>query len=251
MYLTFELVTLPVVLMIYKEGSQPEKLLAINYMLAYTGFASAAFIYVVVAVDFDIMLSGLTRCILIGMFLAKSPLYLLHRWLPKAHVEAPTAASILLAGVLLKVGLYGLFKIIVYIKAGIVWATYLSVIGLCLSPLSALLRADSKQFMAYSSISHINLLVHGLGFFGLYFSRGRYLVCLSHGYISSILFLIVGEIYQKRILRLIYYVGGIQFTSRLALFLHALVLLGNAGVPPSLSFWGELMVVTSLIRSEF
>lgn len=79
MYLAFELVTLPVVLMIYKEGRQPEKLLAINYMLAYTGFASASFLYIVAIVDFDMMLSGLTRCILIAMFLAKSPLYFFHR----------------------------------------------------------------------------------------------------------------------------------------------------------------------------
>lgn len=142
----------------------------------------------------------------------------------------------LLAGVLLKVGLYGLIKISVHTKVGVVGVVYLSAMGMCLSPLSVLLRVDSKQFMAYSSIRHINLLVHGLGFFGLYFNRGRYLVCLSHGYISSILFLIVGEMYQKRILRLIYYVGGMQFASGLTLILHSLVLLGNAGVPPSLSF---------------
>jgi NADH:ubiquinone oxidoreductase subunit 4 (subunit M) len=153
MYLSFELVTLPVVLMIYKEGSQPEKLLAINYILAYTGFASAAFLYVVAVSDLDMMLSGLTRALLVGMFLAKSPVYIIHRWLPKAHVEAPTVARMLLAGVLLKVGLYGLVKVFVHIKASLLWVGYLSVMGLCISPLRALLRVDSKQFMAYSRIS--------------------------------------------------------------------------------------------------
>jgi hypothetical protein len=78
-YLAFELVSMPVVLIIYKEGSQPEKLLAIIYMLSYTGFVSAAFLYIVVVVDMGRIHSGLTQCLLVGLFLAKRPLYMFHR----------------------------------------------------------------------------------------------------------------------------------------------------------------------------
>ena len=112
LYITFELVRLPVILIVHYYGMQPEKIRALYYILVYTGVFGISFLYVIMTLESPTFwISPLIRAFLIGLFLVKSPLFGFHRWLPKAHVEAPTTGRILLAGLLLKVGLYGTLKV--------------------------------------------------------------------------------------------------------------------------------------------
>jgi len=112
LFVSFELVTLPVILIVFQSGGQPEKILAILFMIIFTTPLSIIFLYVLIGSDLDLInMSPLCQGLLIGLFLVKRPLFSIHNWLPKAHVEAPTVTRMLLAGVLLKVGLYGLIKV--------------------------------------------------------------------------------------------------------------------------------------------
>lgn len=235
-FLFFELVTLPVIIIIVFEGRQPEKVGALYYIIIYTGPFSGAFLYIIIEGDLEGIPSNLAKIAFVGIFLAKRPVFLLHRWLPKAHVEAPTVASILLAGVLLKVGLFGLMKALVWVKLGPRGVFFVSLLGINLAPISALFSADSKQFLAYSRVRHMNLLINGLSFYSCYIGRGSYLVCLSHGYIRRVIFLVAGDIYHKNITRFLYYIRGVRSTSGLFTLYLCLICLGNAGVPPNLSF---------------
>jgi NADH-ubiquinone oxidoreductase chain 4 len=112
LFMTFELVRLPVILIVHYYGIQPEKIRAVYYMIVYTGVFGMSFLYVIMTLEsLRFYISPLLSVFAVGLFLVKSPLWGLHLWLPKAHVEAPTTGSMLLAGLLLKVGLYGILKV--------------------------------------------------------------------------------------------------------------------------------------------
>lgn len=112
LFMTFELVRLPVILIVHYYGIQPEKIRAVYYMIVYTGVFGISFLYVIMTLEsLRFYISPLLSVFAVGLFLVKSPLWGLHLWLPKAHVEAPTTGSMLLAGLLLKVGLYGILKV--------------------------------------------------------------------------------------------------------------------------------------------
>lgn len=141
--------------------------------------------------------------------MVKSPLYILHGWLPKAHVESPTTGSILLAGLLLKVGLFGAFKFFTLVVGNLILLTFISRVGIRVGSILASMSAERKVLVAYSSITHINLGLYRIRLGSNYLMTGRYLMCLSHGYISLLLFYLVGEIYHYRGTRILYYIRGI------------------------------------------
>jgi len=117
LYISFELLSLPIVLRIYHYGAQPEKISAIYYILVYTGRFGISFLYIIITLErWEVYISPIISIFMLGIFAVKCPIFILHLWLPKAHVEAPTTASILLAGLLLKVGLYGILKVRVFIN---------------------------------------------------------------------------------------------------------------------------------------
>ena len=123
-FICFELVLLPIILIVLVYGSQPEKIRRLYYAIIYTGVFSISFVIEIIHLEgwfLNYYLSPIIYFLVIGLFLRKIPLFLLHSWLPKAHVEAPTSARILLAGVLLKVGLFGIIKIIILIGYLICW----------------------------------------------------------------------------------------------------------------------------------
>lgn len=250
-FFIFELVIVPVLIIIVYYGTQPEKTSASYYALIYTRTFSLPFLYVIISLEsWPIMIfrSSIQCLIFLGLFMVKSPLFIIHYWLPKAHVEAPTSARILLAGLLLKVGVYGLIKLIIYLSFSSFFLFLFSFIGVFIGSHIASYSSESKVLAANSSVTHINLCLFSLSLINLCLNRGSYLVSLSHGYISTLLFYLVGEIYHYNGRRILYYILRVTGYSGFLISIIGLIFLRNAGVPPILSFWGELITIIVLIN---
>jgi NADH:ubiquinone oxidoreductase subunit 4 (subunit M) len=142
----------------------------------------------------------------------------------------------LLAGLLLKVGVYGLIKLIIYLSFSSFILFLFSFIGVFIGSHIASYSRERKVLAANSSVTHINLCLFSLRLINLCLNRGTYLVSLSHGYISTLLFFLVGEIYHYNGRRILYYILGVTGYSGFLMSMIGLIFLSNAGVPPVLSF---------------
>lgn len=188
-------------------------------------------------------------------FAIKVPLFPLHTWLPDAHVEAPTAASVILAGVLLKMGTYGLlrFCLPLFPAVAIAVAPYLSVlalIGIVYGALVAMVQPDLKKLVAYSSVSHMGLVVLGIFAFTQQGLQGSTLQMLNHGLSTGALFLLVGMIYERRHTRLISEFGGLAHRNPVLAALFLVVTLSSIGLPGLNGFVGEMLIlVGTFIKS--
>jgi len=240
-----------VVYIVHYYGAQSEKVGALYYILVYTGAFGISFIYILILLEmWSLYVSPMVRFFMLGIFAVKCPVYVFHLWLPKAHVEAPTTASMLLAGLLLKVGLYGSIKVVVVTNMRYFWVLCLSFLGYIIAPILSIISRETKHIVAYSSVAHINIALNGVLFVCRRLNSRSYLVSLSHGYISTVMFYMVGEISHGRGTRIVYYTSGLMCSSGFVIFVCGIILLANAGVPPFLSFWGELIVVGSITRFE-
>ncbi len=181
-------------------------------------------------------------------FAIKVPLFPFHTWLPDAHVEAPTAGSVILAGVLLKMGTYGLlrFCLPLFPAAAISLAPYISVlalIGIVYGALVAMVQPDLKKLVAYSSVSHMGLVVLGIFAFTQQGLQGSTLQMLNHGLSTGALFLLVGMIYERRHTRLIADFGGLAHRSPVLASLFLVVTLSSIGLPGLNGFVGEVLIL--------
>ena len=181
-------------------------------------------------------------------FAIKVPLFPLHTWLPDAHVEAPTAGSVILAGVLLKMGTYGFlrFAIPLFPEAALEAApfiTALAVVGIIYGAMVAMMQEDLKKLVAYSSVSHLGFVMLGLFTFNLQGIEGALYQMLNHGLSTGALFLIVGMIYERRHTRMIDDFGGLwkQLPVLSAFFL--VVTLSSIGLPGLNGFVGEFLIL--------
>ena len=181
-------------------------------------------------------------------FAIKVPLFPLHTWLPDAHVEAPTAGSVILAGVLLKMGTYGFlrFAIPLFPEAALAAApfiTALAVVGIIYGAMVAMMQEDLKKLVAYSSVSHLGFVMLGLFTFNLQGIEGALYQMLNHGLSTGALFLIVGMIYERRHTRMIDDFGGLwkQLPVLSAFFL--VVTLSSIGLPGLNGFVGEFLIL--------
>jgi len=156
--------------------------------------------------------------------------------LPKTHVEAPTRARMLLAGILLKVGVFGAIKMVILINIRIGLVLILSLIGLLVAPIITILSSERKVIVANRRVSHINLTLYGVNVLGNVRIRGSYIICLRHGFISSTIFCFVGIIYNSTGVRILYYTTGLMRWRMFIGVIMGLILLGNAGIPPFISF---------------
>lgn len=186
-------------------------------------------------------------------FAIKVPLFPFHTWLPDAHVEAPTAGSVILAGVLLKLGTYGFlrFAIPLFPDAALAAAPFfiaLAVIGIIYGALVAMMQADIKKLVAYSSVSHLGLVMLGLFVFNLQGVQGAIYQMLNHGLSTGALFLLVGMIYDRRHTRLVADFGGLwkQMPVFSALFLA--VTFSSVGLPGLNGFVGEFLILLGAFR---
>lgn len=187
-------------------------------------------------------------------FFIKVPLWPLHTWLPDAHVEAPTAGSIILAGVLLKMGTYGLmrFNLPMFPEISREAAPYvmtLAVIGIIYGALVAMVQPDMKKLVAYSSVSHLGYVVLGIFAFTDKSLQGALYQMLSHGISTGALFLCVGIIYERRHTRAIADFGGIATPMPIYSTMFVIVALSSLGLPLLNGFIGEFLILVGTFSS--
>ncbi len=181
-------------------------------------------------------------------FCIKVPLWPFHTWLPDAHTEAPTAGSVILAGVLLKMGTYGLmrFNIPLFPSIARIVAPYiivLAIIGIIYGALVAMVQPDVKRLVAYSSVSHMGFVVLGMFSFTEWGMQGSLYQMLNHGVSTGALFLIVGMIYERRHTRMISEFGGLSISMPLFSTFFVIASLSSIGLPFLNGFVGEFMIM--------
>jgi NADH-quinone oxidoreductase subunit M len=188
-------------------------------------------------------------------FLIKVPLFPFHTWLPDAHVEAPTAGSVILAGVLLKMGTYGLmrFNLPLFPEASREYAALISglaVIGIIYGALVAMVQPDLKKLVAYSSVSHLGFVVLGIFSFTDQGMQGALYQMLNHGISTGALFMIVGIIYDRRHTRLIAEFGGLANVMPVYSTLFLIVTLSSIALPLLNGFVGEFLILVGTFTSS-
>lgn len=259
LYMFFELSMFPILVMILGFGSQVEKINSSYYLMFYAAFCSFPFLYVYFNrmfflnfLYYDFFISWEIFLILSLSFIMKFPVYFFHLWLPKAHVEAPTTARMLLAGLLLKLGTIGFFRILGsfnYLN-GVFWF-YLSFIGIILCSFFCIFQSDSKSLAAYSSVTHMGFLLLSIIFLSISGKSSSFFLILAHGYTSTLIFFFIGEFFHVVGRRSVYFINGLLFSSIFVVIFLGFVFLSNSGVPPSLSFFSEFIVVTNSFRFMF
>jgi NADH-quinone oxidoreductase subunit M len=186
-------------------------------------------------------------------FAVKLPMWPVHTWLPYAHVEAPTAGSVLLAAILLKMGGYGFlrFSLPLFPEACVFFAPYvygLSIIAVIYTSLVALVQTDMKKLIAYSSIAHMGFVTFGIFVFSQKGLEGALFQMLSHGVLSAALFLSVGVLYDRLHTRQIDQFGGVIHKMPVFAVLLMVFILGTMGLPGTTGFIGEFLVLVSSFR---
>jgi NADH-quinone oxidoreductase subunit M len=187
-------------------------------------------------------------------FAIKVPLFPFHTWLPDAHVEAPTAGSVILAGVLLKMGTYGLvrFAFPLFPVAAAFFAPYLAtlaVIGIIYGALVAMVQPDMKKLVAYSSVSHLGFVVLGIAAMNTQGVQGAVYQMLNHGVSTGGLFLIVGMLSDRRHTRLIAEYGGLKKVAPHLVAIFLVVTLSSIGLPGLNGFVGEFLILLGAFRT--
>jgi NADH-quinone oxidoreductase subunit M len=186
-------------------------------------------------------------------FAIKVPLFPFHTWLPDAHVEAPTAGSVILAGVLLKLGIYGFLRFAMPLfpdaaLAALPWLTALSVIGILYGAVVAMMQSDIKKLVAYSSVSHMGFVMLGLCALNLQGVQGALYQMLNHGLSTGALFLLVGMIYERRHTRMIADFGGLWQQLPLFSSILLVVTFSSIGLPGLNGFVGEFLILLGSFR---
>ena len=266
-YISFESSLIPTLILILGWGYQPERLQAGVYMLFYTLFASLPLLLSLISlyrtrgsltlglvegVKGDGFITSIWYLITVFAFIVKLPIFLVHLWLPKAHVEAPVAGSMILAGVLLKLGGYGLIRVLPLFREAnksLSWFwVRVSLVGGVIVRLICLRQVDIKALIAYSSVAHIGLVLSGLVVFGWWGLNGAVVVMIGHGLCSSGLFCLANIVYERIGRRsLLIRKGLINFIPRIALWWF-LLRAGNIAAPPTLNLLGEIRLIIRVVR---
>ena len=225
-------------------------LLAIMFMYRYGGTTS---IPALLAIDFPFDTQRWLWLALFASFAVKVPMWPVHTWLPDAHVEAPTAGSMVLAGVLLKFGGYGFlrFSLPMFPEASVFFTPLiftLSIVAIIYTSLVALAQEDMKKLIAYSSVAHMGFVTIGLFTVNTQGVEGAILVMLSHGFVSAALFLCVGVVYDRMHSRMIDSYGGLVHRMPVYAFVFLLFTLASVGLPGTSGFIGEFLSLVGAYR---
>ena len=269
-YVFFESILIPMFLIIGIWGSRERKIKAAYYFFFYTLFGSVLMLlsilyiyYQVGTTDYETLLTfSFTfkeqKILWLAFFIsfaAKVPMIPVHLWLPEAHVEAPTAGSVILAGILLKLGTYGfirfslpLFPEACFYYSPLVYS--MSSIGVVYSSFTAIRQSDFKRIIAYTSVAHMNLVLLGVFSFNSIGLEGAVLQSLSHGFVSSGLFIIIGVIYDRSKTRIVKYYGGLVHVMPLYVFIFLIFTMANIALPGTANFIGEFLILTGSFKTN-
>nr|QUB07171.1 NADH dehydrogenase subunit 4 [Sagra femorata] len=260
-YLFFEVSLIPTLILIIGWGYQPERVEAGVYLLFYTLFVSLPMmvsIFFCYQINFSLMfyymicqMDWMVYFCMSMVFLVKIPMFFIHLWLPKAHVEAPIAGSMILAGVLLKMGGYGLYRVYpMFLKVGMNFNFIfisISLLGGLLVSLMCFRQSDIKSLIAYSSVAHMGLVLSGLMSLNCSGLSGALVMMFAHGLCSSGLFCLANCSYERLESRSLYLNKGlINILPSLSLFWF-LFSACNMASPPSLNLIGEVLLINSLV----
>nr|UXG58666.1 NADH dehydrogenase subunit 4 [Dermacentor albipictus] len=260
-YLFFESVLFPIVMMIFKWGNQPERIQAGFYMLMYTIFGSLPLLILMMYYKISLSIHfnewifnkmGFLYVFMMLGFLVKIPMFFFHLWLPKAHVEAPISGSMMLAGVLLKLGFYGLYRFKSFFFLDLKMMSLLFIIisiwGSVMISIYCMFQVDIKALIAYSSVSHMGISLAGCLTFFSYGSYGMLMIMIGHGLCSSGLFCLANMLYERFFTRNILLIKGmINIFPNLVLwwFLFSVI---NMSAPMTMNLFGELFLSVSLMK---
>nr|YP_011002160.1 NADH dehydrogenase subunit 4 [Profenusa thomsoni]WPN89812.1 NADH dehydrogenase subunit 4 [Profenusa thomsoni] len=264
-YMFFECSLIPVLFLIMGWGLQLDRIQAGLYLLFYTLFASLPLLlsmmyvysiektmdFIMISQNIFVLNNNYLYYFLILAFLVKMPMFLVHLWLPKAHVEAPVSGSMILAGVMLKLGGYGLLRMFMMLyKLGMslnfIWISISMVGGLFIS-LICLFQIDLKSLIAYSSVAHMSIFICGMMTLFNWGLMGSFMLMISHGLCSSGLFCLVNIVYERLGSRSILINKGlINFMPSMSLWWFMLCS-SNMAAPPSLNLLGEIMLMNSMV----
>nr|YP_009519878.1 NADH dehydrogenase subunit 4 [Anopheles aconitus]ART64914.1 NADH dehydrogenase subunit 4 [Anopheles aconitus] len=263
-YLFFEASLIPTLFLILGWGYQPERLQAGIYLLFYTLLASLPLLigifYIlnfmntlsfILLSNYFFMNMNLLYLSLVFAFLVKMPMFLVHLWLPKAHVEAPVSGSMILAGILLKLGGYGLLRMFSLLQISGMkynyWWISISLVGGVLISLVCLRQTDLKALIAYSSVAHMGIVLSGLLTMSYWGLTGSYALMIAHGLCSSGLFCLANISYERMGSRsLLINKGLLNFMPSLSLWWF-LLCSGNMAAPPTLNLLGEISLLNSIV----
>jgi proton-translocating NADH-quinone oxidoreductase chain M len=269
-YVFFEAILIPMFVLIGVWGSRERKVRAVYLLFFYTLFGSLLmligllYIYSITGtLNLEYLLTWPftfeEQCWLwLAFFLSfasKIPMFPFHIWLPEAHVEAPTVGSVLLAGILLKLGVYGFlrFSLSLFPEASLYFSPFvylLSVLGVIYASLSAIRQTDLKRIIAYSSVAHMNLVTLGIFSFNTIGIEGSILQSISHGFVSGAMFLLIGILYDRYHSRFLYYYGGLVHMMPVYSVFLLIFTMANIALPGTSSFVGEFLLLLGIYKTN-
>ena len=270
-YIFFESVLIPMFIIILFWGSRDRKIRAAYLFFMYTVIGSLPMLFSILYIYSK---AGTTNVFLLQLnnffsfneqkflwltfflaFAVKVPMVPFHLWLPEAHVEAPTAGSVILAGVLLKLGSYGMIRFLnpLFVIGGVYFTPFvqtMSICGIIYASLTALRQNDLKRIIAYASIAHMNLIVIGIFSLSIYAMEGAILQMISHGLVASLLFLMIGIVYDRSGTRLLKNYSGLTTVMPTFSSYFLIATIANMAFPGTCNFAGEILLFLGIFLTN-
>lgn len=266
-YIFFEAILIPFFILIGLYGSRVRKihaayllffytvtgsiwmLFSIMYIYLHTGTTNIQLLW---SVEFDTTVETFLWITFFLSFSVKVPIFPFHIWLPEAHVESPTEASVILAAILLKVGLYGFLRFLIplFPYTTFYYSNFiivLNILSMIYTSLVTLRQIDIKRIVAYSSIGHMNICMIGIVSFDTASIIGSLLVMVGHGFISGGLFFLIGTLYDRYKTKLVFYYSGIYSNMPIYSSFFFFFILSNISMPTTSNFVGELLILYKVV----